>query len=223
MDAYESQLPEGINVKICKDIPADINFKDGCAALDCEMMGLNPQRDRLCLVQVGDGHGNVWLVKFDDDNYIPQAPNLIKLLENKKITKIFHYPRVDMAYLYKYLGVLMTSVYCTKVASRLVRTNTDSHGTKAVVSEFVESPVFPRGQASSYWAADVLDPIQIDYAASDVIYLHEVKKGLDERLKKFEREDLMQACMDFFPYRAKLDIMGWDWDDIFAHNIVRRN
>ncbi len=223
MDTYESQLPEGTKVEICKDIPADINFKDNCAAMDCEMMGLNPRRDRLCIVQVGDGHGNIWLVKFDDENnYINQAPNLIKLLENKDITKIFHYPRVDMAHLLNYLGVLPRPVYCTKVASRLVRTYTDHHGTKAVINEFVDSPKFPKKQDITYWGAQTLTDEQVDYAASDVVYLHEVKKGLDERLEKFGRQELMNACMEFFPYRSQLDLMGWDFEDIFLHHYNRK-
>lgn len=206
------------NLMVCEgDLPDGVSFPNGMAAIDAEMMGLNPHRDRLCLVQVGDGEGNVWLVKFSTDVY--DAPNLKKLFEDSRVTKILHFARTDMTFFQTYLGIMPTPVYCTKIASKLCRTYTDKHGLKNVSEELLGIKM-DKGQQLSNWGAAELTEDQKHYAASDVIYLHELKEALDAQLKQVNRLHLAHQCFEFLPVRAELDLAGWDEDhtDIFAHH-----
>lgn len=196
------------------DLPADATFPNGMAAVDTETMGLNIQRDRLCLVQVANGEGDVWLVRVAEGQ--TEAPNLQRLLENRDILKVFHFARFDVAVLAHYLGVRVAPIYCTKIASRLSRTNSDRHGLKQLVLEML-GLVLDKEQQSSYWAAPVLSESQKHYAASDVIYLHALKQELDVRLKDAGRLHLAQQCFDFMPTRCALDLAGWENEDIFSH------
>lgn len=183
-------------------------------AIDSETMGLNPHRDRLCVVQLSAGDGDAHLVKFDGENY--EAPNLKKLLSDPSVLKLFHFGRFDIAVMDKYLGVRCAPVYCTKIASKLVRTYTDRHGLKDLVRELVGINL-DKQQQSSDWGASDLSEEQIAYAASDVLYLHKAKEELDRRLAREGRTELAQACFDFLPTRATLDLAGWEETDIFAH------
>jgi ribonuclease D len=204
------------NLEVCEgDLPEGVTFPNGMAAIDAEMMGLNPHRDRLCLVQVGDGNGNVWLVKFSSNNY--DAPNLKKLFADNRVTKILHFARTDMVFFQTYLGIMPSPVYCTKIASKLCRTYTDKHGLKNVCSELTGEKMDKEQQCSN-WGAPTLTEAQKHYAASDVIYLHEMKIALDERLKSLDRLHLAKQCFDFLPVRANLDYIGWENSDIFAHH-----
>jgi ribonuclease D len=205
-----------INIVECEnDLPADARFPNGMVAIDTETLGLNVRRDRLCLCQLADGAGNVWLVKFDGSNY--SAPNLNKLLADPKILKIFHFARFDMAALCNALGTMPAPVYCTKIASRLTRTYTDRHSLKILVEEIVGESL-DKNEQSSDWAEPVLTEAQKHYAASDVLYLHALKEALDEKLADRNRRDLAQACFDFLAGRVQLDLAGWDTTDIFAHH-----
>ncbi len=183
-------------------------------AIDSETMGLNPHRDRLCVVQLSAGDGDAHLVKFDGENY--EAPNLKKLLADQSVLKLFHFGRFDIAVMDKYLGVRCAPVYCTKIASKLVRTYTDRHGLKDLVRELVGINLDKQQQSSDWGSSDLSDE-QIAYAASDVLYLHKAKEELDRRLAREGRTELAQACFEFLPTRATLDLAGWEETDIFAH------
>lgn len=178
-------------------------------------MGLNNKRDRLCLVQVSDGNGDAHLVQFEQGEY--SAPNLVRLLTDSSRTKIFHFARFDLAIMRYYLGIRLAPVYCTRTASRLARTYTDKHGYKDICKELIGVDV-SKQQQTSYWGAKTLSPEQIDYAASDVLHLHKLKAKLDEMLEREGRTELARATFDFLPYRAELDIAGWEDEDIFAHS-----
>ena len=195
------------------DLPADVNFGQS-VAIDTETLGLNPHRDKLCLVQLSSGDGNAHLVQLNRDNY--DAPNLKALLVDRDVLKIFHFARFDVAVLKKYLDVDVTPVYCTKIASKLVRTYTDRHGLKELVREIVGVDL-SKQQQSSDWGLPVLSDAQKQYAASDVLYLHELKLRLDQMLKRENRTELANACFDFLSTRTALDLAGWPDQDIFAH------
>lgn len=183
-------------------------------AIDCETMGLNPKRDRLCVVQLSNGNGDAHLVQFNE-NF--DAPNLKKLLSNPKTEKIFHFGRFDLAAIQEYLGLEISSpVYCTKIASKLARTYTDRHGLKDVCKELINIEI-SKQQQSSNWGADTLSDEQIDYAASDVLYLHQLRDKLNEMLEVEGRMEMARKCFDFLPTRASLDLMGWADHDIFSH------
>lgn len=196
------------------DLPADVTFGDS-VAIDTETQGLNPLRDRLCLVQLSGGDGVCHLVKFAPDGY--QAPNLKKLLIDTSVLKIFHFARFDVAVIRQWLGVELTPVYCTKIASKLVRTYTDRHGLSALAKELCEIDM-SKQQQSSDWAAAELSPAQLEYAASDVLHLHRIKAILDAMLAREGRTHLAEACFEFLPTRAALDLAGWSETDIFAHS-----
>jgi ribonuclease D len=183
-------------------------------AVDTETLGLNPHRDRLCLVQISRGDGTADLVKIAGG--ATRAPNLERVLADPSVTKIFHFARFDVATLYKAFGVMPGPVYCTKIASRLVRTYTDRHGLKDLVRELLGVDL-SKQQQSSDWGADELSDAQLAYAASDVLYLHALRTKLDALLAREGRTHLAQACFDFLPARAELDLAGWPETDIFAH------
>ena len=195
------------------DLPGGLDLGK-VVAIDSETMGLNPHRDRLCVVQLSAGDGDAHLVKFDGENY--EAPNLKKLLADSSVLKLFHFGRFDIAVMDKYLGVRCAPVYCTKIASKLVRTYTDRHGLKDLVRELVGVNLDKQQQSSDWGSADLSDE-QIAYAASDVLYLHKAKEELDRRLAREGRTELAQACFEFLPTRATLDLSGWEEMDIFAH------
>lgn len=203
------------NVIVCDgDLPVDAQFPNGMAAVDTETMGLNVHRDKLCLVQVANGEGDVWLIKVYGTDY--SAPNLRKVMEDSRILKLFHYARFDVAVMKHYMDMNVAPVYCTKIASKLVRTNTERHGLKMIVAELLGANL-DKEQQSSYWATPELTESQKHYAASDVIYLHQLKEVLDERLKEFGRMSLANECFKFIPTRCDLDLAGWDEQDIFSH------
>lgn len=199
-----------------EDLPADVRFAEGPIAIDTEAMGLQPGRDRLCLVQLSDGKGDEHLVRFKHGSDY-SAPNLKALLGDPNRLKLFHFARFDLGIMQAYLGILAAPIYCTRTASRLVRTYTDRHGLKELVKELLGHDL-SKQQQTSYWGADELSDAQRDYAASDVRYLHALKEKLDERLEREDRVALAQACFDFLPARALLDIAGWAEQDIFAHD-----
>lgn len=199
---YENDLPDGLDL-------------GKLVAIDTEAMGLNPVRDRLCVVQLSSGDGNAHLVQLKNNNY--DAPNLKKLLTDPEVVKMFHFARFDVAILWAYLGVLCQPVYCTKIASKLVRTFTDNHGLKVLCKDLINVDI-SKQQQSSDWGAENLSEDQINYAASDVLYLHEIKKVLDDMLMREGRVALAQSCFDFLPTRAVLDVAGWGDQDIFAHS-----
>jgi len=182
-------------------------------AVDTETMGLDVYRDRLCLVQVSKGDGNADLVKIEQGQ--KSAPNLEKLLSDGDVLKLFHYARADMGVLKQWLGISVSPVYCTKIASRFARTNSSQHGLKALVQEIVEIEI-PKEQQSSDWADPDLTDEQIAYAASDVLYLHKLREALNGRLNRDGRFDLAQKCFDFLPHRVEMDLRGWKID-IFSH------
>ncbi len=195
------------------DLPANVRFGSN-VAIDSETLGLNPHRDRLCLVQLSGGDGNAHLVQFDGQSY--DAPNLKALLTNPDVTKIFHFARFDVAVLHKYLGVATNPIYCTKIASKLVRTYTDRHGLKDLVSELAGVEL-SKQQQSSDWAATTLSDQQKQYAASDVLHLHTVKAKLDLMLDRDGRRAFANAAFQFLPTRCALDLAGFGEDDIFSH------
>jgi len=184
-------------------------------AVDTETLGLNPHRDRLCVVQLSPGDGTVDVVQIARGQ--PEAPNLAQLLADPAKPKIFHYARFDLAMLHRYLGVMPQPVWCTKIASRLVRTYTDRHGLKDLVKELLNIEL-SKQQQSSDWAAETLSEAQLAYAAADVLYLHQLRDKLRELLAREERSDLADACFAFLPPRALLDLKGWDETDIFSHS-----
>jgi ribonuclease D len=183
-------------------------------AIDCETMGLNPHRDRLCLVQLsaGDGHAHLVQVAPGQD----AAPNLVRMLGDPTVLKLFHFGRFDIAALAKAFGIAAEPVYCTKIASKLVRTFTDRHGLKQLTAELLDIDI-SKQQQSSDWGAAELTEAQLDYAASDVLHLHALKRRLDALLVREGRMEVAQACFAFLPVRARLDLMGWPDQDIFAH------
>lgn len=194
------------------DLPDDITFGDS-VAVDTETMGLNLNRDRLCVVQLSRGDGVCYVVKLDDYN----CPNLKKLLADKNIVKIFHYARFDVAIIKKYLKVDCAPVYCTKIASRLTRTNSPKHGLKNLCYDLLGVEL-SKEQQTSDWGAPDLSEEQQDYAANDVLYLHLLKEKLDELLVREGRKEIAHECFDFLNSRAKLDLLGWQEEDIFAHH-----
>jgi ribonuclease D len=196
-----------------EDLPADV-LAPGAVAVDTEAMGLQVGRDRLCLVQISDGRGDEHLVRFRAGSSY-QAPNLRAILADPERLKLYHFARFDLAIMRAYLGVMAAPVYCTKTASRLIRTYTDRHGLKELVREVLGQEI-SKQQQSSDWGSAELSDAQKDYAASDVRYLHQLKEKLDERLEREGRTPLAQACFDFLPHRAMLDLAGWP-EDIFAH------
>ncbi|MBF9029365.1 ribonuclease D [Rhodobacterales bacterium HKCCE3408] len=196
-----------------RDLPGDLTLGSEIA-IDCETMGLNPHRDRLCLVQLTDGSEHVHLVQIAPGQ--TEAPNLEALLSNPDKLKIFHFGRFDIAALFNAFDTLAAPVYCTKIASKMTRTYTDRHGLKNLVQEILDIDI-SKQQQSSDWGAPSLTDAQRQYAATDVIYLHQLKSVLDDRLMREGRMELAQACFDFLPARALLDLSGWPEEDIFAH------
>ncbi len=184
-------------------------------AIDTETMGLDPRRDRLCVVQLSPGDGSADVVQIPAD--LTRAPNLETLLADPAVTKIFHYARFDMAVLKHRFGLVTGPVFCTKIASRLVRTYTDRHGLKDIVRELLNIDL-SKQQQSSDWGAEKISDAQLDYAASDVLYLHDLKRHLDRMLRREGRAELAETCFKFLPTRIELDLMGWDEVDIFAHS-----
>ncbi len=195
------------------DLPDDLDL-GAMVAVDTETLGLNPVRDRLCLVQLSSGDGSAHLVQLDRSGY--DAPNLKHLLGDSQVLKIFHFARFDIAMLDKYLGVACAPVYCTKIASKLVRTYTDRHGLKDLCREILDIDL-SKAQQSSDWGAKTLSAAQQRYAALDVLHLHALKARLDMMLARENREDLAAACFSFLPVRARLDLAGWPDSDIFSH------
>ncbi len=198
---YQNDLPDGLDL-------------GPVVAIDCETMGLNPHRDRLCVIQMSGGDGNAHLVQVAKGQ--TNAPNLQKMLEDPNVLKLFHFGRFDIAAMYKAFGALTAPVYCTKIASKLVRTYTDRHGLKNLLQELLGVDISKQQQMSD-WGAETLSEAQLDYAASDVLYLHALREKLNERLEREGRTEMAQACFDFLPMRARLDLAGWPEQDIFAH------
>jgi ribonuclease D len=203
-----------MKIKVHKgDLPDGLDL-GAWVAVDTETLGLNPQRDRLCLVQLSGADGNAHIVQLAQGQYT--APNLVRLMANPSVLKLFHFARFDLAAMRKYLGVMARPVYCTRTASRLVRTYTDKHGLKDLVKELIGVDL-SKEQQSSDWGAAELSEKQLAYAANDVIYLNQLKTALDAMLAREGRTELAQACFDFLPTRAELDLAGWADVDIFAH------
>lgn len=197
-----------------EDLPAGV-LTTGDIAIDTETMGLDPNRDRLCVVQLSDGSGDEHLVRFSPGSDYA-APNLRAILTDRSRVKLFHFARFDVAVMEKFIGVRTAPIYCTKIASRLVRTFTDRHGLKELCREILGVEVSKQQQSSDWGSPDLTDA-QKDYAASDVRYLHRLREQLDKRLAREGRTELAQACFDFLPTRAALDLAGWPEQDIFAH------
>lgn len=195
------------------DLPSDLDL-GAVVAVDTETMGLRPERDALCLAQLSSGDGSAHLVQFDRSTY--DAPNLKALLADPAVTKLFHYARFDVAVFRKYLGVRVAPIYCTKIASKLVRTYTDRHGLKDLAGELIGVEISKK-QQSSDWGAEILSEAQLDYAASDVLYLHRIREVLDHMLVREGRRELAREIFGFVPVRAELDLAGWGEEDIFAH------
>jgi ribonuclease D len=201
-------------IKVYKgDLPAHVELGP-LVAVDTEAMGLNPRRDNLCLVQLSGGDGNAHLVQLDRTSF--SAPRLKSLMEARDVTKIFHYARFDVAMLRQHLGADVGPLYCTKIASRLARTYTDKHGLKDIVKEMLGIDL-SKQQQSSDWGSPILSDAQKQYAALDVIYLHEIKARFDQILLREGRMELAKACFEFVPVRARLDLAGWNEEDVFAH------
>jgi ribonuclease D len=198
---YQNDLPDGLDL-------------GPVVAIDCETMGLNPHRDRLCVVQLSSGDGDAHLVQVAKGQ--SEAPNLARLLRDPEVLKLFHFGRFDIAVMYHAFGALAAPVYCTKIASKLVRTFTDRHGLKYLLQELVEVDISKQQQTSD-WGAATLTEAQKAYAASDVLYLHRLKASLDAMLAREGRTEIAQACFEFLPTRARLDLAGWPEIDIFAH------
>lgn len=195
------------------DIPSDLDLGP-VVAIDCETMGLHPHRDRLCVVQMSGGDGNAHMVQVAKGQTV--APNLCKMLTDPKVLKILHFGRFDIAALQNAFGVVTEPVYCTKIASKLIRTYTDRHGLKNLLQELLNVDI-SKQQQSSDWGSDTLTKAQLDYAASDVLYLHRLRTELNKRLIRENRMAIAQACFDFLPMRANLDLEGWPDVDIFSH------
>ncbi len=199
---YKNDLPDGLDL-------------GPVVAIDCETMGLNPHRDRLCVIQMSVGDGDAHVIQVDKGQ--TQAPNLSAMLEDENVLKLFHFGRFDIAAMYHAFGALAAPVYCTKIASRLIRTYTDRHGLKNLTQELIGVDISKQQQMSD-WGAAQLTTAQLEYAASDVLYLHRLRDELDRRLAREGRTDMAQACFDFLPMRARLDLAGWPETDIFAHS-----
>ena len=199
---YHRDLPDGLDL-------------GPVVAIDTETMGLDPRRDRLCLVQMSGGDGDAHLVQIAQGQ--TEAPNLTRMLADPAVLKLFHFARFDIAALERAFGVSTAPVWCTKVASKLVRTFTDRHGLKYLLNDLVGVDVSKQQQTSD-WGAEVLTQAQLDYAASDVLHLHVIRDRLDEMLAREGRTELARACFDFLPTRSALDLAGWDEIDIFAHS-----
>ncbi|MGB0659607.1 MAG: ribonuclease D [Mangrovicoccus sp.] len=198
---YKGDLPDGLDL-------------GPVVAIDCESMGLHPHRDRLCLVQMSGGDGNAHLVQIMPGQ--TEAPNLCRMLRDPSVLKLFHFGRFDIAIMYHTFGALAAPVYCTKIASKLVRTYTDRHGLRNLLNELLDVDI-SKQQQSSDWGAEVLTEAQLAYAASDVLHLHGLREKFDEMLAREGRTKLAQSCFDFLPTRAQLDIAGWPDTDIFSH------
>ena len=198
---YQNDLPDGLDL-------------GAVVAIDCETMGLNPHRDRLCLIQLSSGDGNCHLIQVAVGQ--TKAPNLCKVLADPQVLKLFHFGRFDIAAMLNAFGTVTAPVYCTKIASKLIRTYTDRHGLKNLLQEFLRVDI-SKFQQQSDWGADQLSKAQLDYAASDVLYLHQLRDELNIRLARELRTDMAQACFDFLPMRAQLDLAGWPEQDIFSH------
>jgi ribonuclease D len=198
---YQNDLPDGLDL-------------GAVVAIDCETMGLNPHRDRLCLVLLSGGDGNCHLIQVAVGQ--TKAPNLCKILADPQVLKLFHFGRFDIAAMLNAFGTIAAPVYCTKIASKLIRTYTDRHGLKNLLQEFLRVDI-SKFQQQSDWGADKLSKAQLDYAASDVLYLHQLRDELNIRLARELRIDIAQACFDFLPMRAQLDLAGWPEQDIFSH------
>jgi ribonuclease D len=198
------------------DLP-DLSRYGREVAIDTETMGLDPHRDRLCVVQLSPGDGSADVVQIPQDAGADSAPNLVRLLTDPAVTKIFHYARFDIAALKQRFGVVTGPVYCTKIASRLVRTYTDRHGLKDLVRELLNIDM-SKQQQSSDWGAEKITEAQLEYAASDVLYLHDLKRHLDRMLRREGRTALAESCFNFLPTRVELDLLGWPEIDIFAHS-----
>ncbi len=201
------------NFTYIKDLPNNLDLGK-IVAVDCETMGLNPGRDRLCVVQVSSGDGHTHIVQIEKNQ--TKALNLAKLLQDQNILKLFHFGRFDIAILYSTFGLLSSPVYCTKIASKIARTYTDRHGLKNLLTELLEIDI-SKQQQSSDWGAKKLTKAQIEYAASDVLHLHALREKLNEMLERENRTDLANQCFKFLPFRAALDIKGWNDIDIFEH------
>jgi ribonuclease D len=195
------------------DLPAGLDF-GAAVAVDSETMGLRLQRDRLCVVQLSAGDGTAHVVHFPDRNY--DAPNLRALLADNSVMKIFHFARFDLAMIQRYFGISCRPTYCTRTASKLVRTNSERHGLKDLCAEYLGVELSKQQQTSD-WGAPVLTQQQLEYAASDVLHLHRLRDKMDEMLRREGRVELAQACFNFLPDRAALDLAGWEEEDIFAH------
>lgn len=198
---YQNDLPDGLDL-------------GPVVAIDCETMGLNPHRDRLCLIQMSGGDGECHLVQVAIGQ--TEAPNLCKMLADPNVLKLFHFGRFDIAAMYNAFGTLTAPVYCTKIASKLVRTFTDRHGLKTLLQDMVGVDI-SKHQQQSDWGAETLTAAQLDYAASDVLYLHKLRDAFNVMLEREGRTEMAQACFDFLPMRAKLDLAGWPETDIFSH------
>jgi len=198
---YMNDLPDGLDL-------------GPVVAIDCETMGLNPHRDRLCLIQMSGGDGECHLVQVAKGQ--TEAPNLCRMLADPNVLKLFHFGRFDIAAMHHAFGTLAAPVYCTKIASKLVRTFTDRHGLKTLLQDLVGVDI-SKHQQQSDWGAETLTEAQLNYAASDVLYLHQLKDVLDGKLAREGRAEIAQACFDFLPTRAKLDLAGWPDVDIFSH------
>ena len=198
---YQNDLPDGLDLGLI-------------VAIDCETMGLNPHRDRLCVVQMSAGDGDAHLVQVSHGQ--TAAPNLCRMLTDPKVLKLFHFGRFDIAALLNAFGAVTAPVYCTKIASKLVRTYTDRHGLKNLLDELLNIDVSKQQQQSD-WGAETLSDAQIRYAASDVLYLHRMQEKLNDRLEREGRTEMAKACFDFLPMRAQLDLAGWPEIDVFAH------
>ena len=199
---YKGDLPDGLDL-------------GPIVAIDCETMGLNPKRDRLCVVQLSNGDGHAYLVQVAKGQTV--APNLCRMLEDPNVLKLFHFGRFDIAAMKAAFGALTAPVYCTKIASRMTRTYTDRHGLKNLLQELLSVDI-SKQQQSSDWGAEQLSKAQVEYAASDVLYLHRLRERLNEMLIRESRMELAQSCFDFLPTRAELDLAGWPESDIFAHS-----
>ena len=196
------------------DLPDDLDLGP-TVAIDCETMGLNPKRDRLCVVQLSSGDGNAHLVQLVKGQ--TSGPNLCRILEDPNVLKLFHFGRFDIAAMFEAFGALTAPVYCTKIASRLIRTYTDRHGLKNLLQELLLVDI-SKQQQSSDWGAKNLSKAQVEYAASDVLYLHQLRNALNKMLIREGRMEIAQSCFDFLPTRAQLDLAGWPDTDIFAHS-----
>lgn len=195
------------------DLPEELDLGN-VVAVDCETMGLNPNRDRLCLVQLSSGDGHAHLVQISPGQ--TEAPILSRLIKDAAVLKLFHFGRFDIAALYRTFGALAAPVYCTKIASKLIRTYSDRHGLKNLLQELLELDI-SKQQQSSDWGFPNLKPAQLDYAASDVLHLHALRDHLDRMLARENRTEMAQACFEFLPMRAKIDLAGWPDTDIFSH------